>query len=211
MRWLRNILLVLLLLVGSWWLLGKLDLLPSLRDIFAPKAVEIDRTPVVVRQVRSLAQLVTIKAYTEVTADSSVRTTVGERLRDVFNPFSLEVSSRRQLIVVGKVVVQAGVNLEKLTPQQVFISQDSISLQLPPAEILDVIINPSDTEIFLEEGEWENAAVTALKGKISTKAVEELKQRGVLYQAEERAREVLLNFLRAAGFQKINITKPRLG
>lgn len=211
MRWIRNILVVFLLALASWWLLQKLNLLPSPGDIFRPKAVEIDKTPLVIRQIRPLAQLATITAYTEVTADSTMRTTIGERLRDVFNPFSAGVAMQRELIVVGKVVIHAGVNLEKITPQQLFISGDSVSMQLPAAEILDVIVNPSGTDIFLEEGEWDNAAVVALKNRIRDKAVAEVQANGVLYSAEERARDVLLNFFRAAGFTKITLTKARLG
>jgi hypothetical protein len=188
-----------------------MNLLPSLGDIFSPKKVEIDRTPVVIQQIKSLSQLVTITAYTEVTADSTMRSTLGERLRDVFNPFSVQVNMNRQLVIVGNVVVHAGVNLDKLNPQQVFIRGDSISLQLPPAEMLDVILNPSGTDIFVEEGTWNNEAVTAVKARIRDKAVSELKDRGVLYQAEERAREVLLQFFRAAGFKQVTITKSRLG
>lgn len=211
MRWIRNILVFFLLAVSVWWLLGKLDVLPSLGDLFRPKEVAIDQTPVVIRQIKPLAQLATITAYTEVVADSSVRTSVGERLRDVLNPFSVEVKMNRELIVVGKVVVHAGVDLDKLTPQHLFISRDSVSIQLPPAEVLDVIVNPSATEVFLETGEWDNAAVVALKNKLQQKAVEEVSAKGILFQAEERARDVLLNFFRAAGFTKINITKARLG
>jgi hypothetical protein len=211
MRFIRNIALTFFLFLASWWLLGKMNLLPSLGDIFSPKKVEIDRTPVVIQQIKSLAQLVTVTAYTEVTADSTMRSTLGERLRDVFNPFSVQVNMNRQLVIVGNVVVHAGVNLDKLNPQQVFIRGDSISLQLPPAEILDVILNPSGTDIFVEEGTWNNEAVTAVKARIRDKAVSELKDRGVLYQADERAREVLLQFFRAAGFKQVTITKSRLG
>lgn len=211
MRALRNILLIILLAMVAWWLMGKLNILPSLGNIFKPKEVVIDQTPIVIRQIKPLAQLATITAYTEVTADSTVRTTVGERLRDVINPFSPGVAMERQLIVVGKVVIHAGVNLEKLTPQDVFVSGDSVSIRLPAAEILDVIVNPSGTDIFLEEGEWSNAAVVAMKERIRQKAETEVKANGILFQADERARDVLLNFFRAAGFTKITITKARLG
>jgi hypothetical protein len=93
----------------------------------------------------------------------------------------------------------------------VYANGDSISIDLPQAEILDAILNPSGTEIFLEEGTWDNKAVTSLKATLQNKAVAEALSRGVLYQAEERAREVLTNFLLAAGYKKINIRKGRLG
>jgi hypothetical protein len=211
MRLLRKIVFVVLLLIGGWWLLGKMDVLPSIGEIFRPKEVEIDQTPVIIQKIKPLAQLITITAYTEVAADTSRKTTIGERLRDVFNPFTLGVQTTNNLIIVGNAVIHAGVNLQKLTPEQLYISRDSVHLNLPPAEILDVIVNPSGTDIFLEEGKWDNKAIIALKGEIRRRAVEEVTRRGVLYQAEERARVVLQNFFLAAGFQKVVIEKRRLG
>lgn len=211
MKALINIVFVLLLLLGGWWLLGKMNVLPSISDVFRSKPVEIDQTAVVIQQIRPLAQLVTITAYTEVAADTTRKTTIGERLRDVFNPFTATVPTSRHLIVVGNAVVHAGVNLEKLTPEQLYITRDSVHINLPQAEILDVIVNPSGTDIFLEEGQWDNAAIAAMKGEIRRRAVEEVTRRGVLFQAEERARVVLQNFFLAAGFQKVVIEKQRLG
>lgn len=211
MRFLQNILLLVLLLVGGWWLLGKLDIIPSIGDVFGPKEVVIDQTPLVIQQIKPLAQLATITAYTEVAADTTRKTTIGERLREVFNPFTLGVHTTRNLIVVGNAVVYAGVDLQKLTPAQLYISRDSIHLQLPPAEILDVIVNPSGIDIFLEEGQWDNAAITAMKSEIRQRAMDEVVRRGILLQAEERARVVLQNFFLAAGFGKVVIEKQRLG
>lgn len=211
MKWLRTILVVLLLAVALWWVLGRLNLLPSLGKIFAPKAVEIDQTPLVIRQIRPLAQLATITTYAEVVADTTAPASTADRLKDIFNPFSFQVRMNRRLVVVGKVMVHAGVDLEKLQPGDLYISGDSISLQLPAAAFLDVIINPSGTDIFLEEGKWDNAAMVNLKKTLQNKAVEEARSRGALYQADERARAVLTSFLQAAGFRKVTISKGRLG
>jgi len=209
MKTIRNIAIVCALLVLLWWLFSQL--LPSFGEIFSPKKVEIDQTPLVIRQIRSLAQLATVTAYTEVVADTTAPASTGDRLRDIFNPFTLKVTVNRHLVVVGRVVVHTGVDLTKLQPQDVFIKDDSISVQLPPAQVLDVILNPSATDIFLEEGRWDNAAVTALKASLQQRAVQDIKSRGVLYQADERAREVLTNFLLAAGYKKVTVIRGRLG
>jgi len=211
MKLIRNILLMVLLAVGLWWLLGKLNILPSLGRIFSPKEVTIDETPVLVQQVKPLAQLVTITAYTEVTADTTARSSTGERIRDIFNPFSFEVNMNRRLIVTGGAVVHVGVDLQKLEEKNFTVRNDSIFLQLPAAEILEVIVNPSSTAIFLEEGQWNNEAVTNLKRRIQAMAIEEVRNRGLLYQAEERARDVLTDFFIAAGFKYVSIQKSRLG
>jgi hypothetical protein len=210
MKFVRKILMVVLLLVVAWWLFRRLDIIPSFSKIFSPKEVVIDQTPLVIQQIRPLAQLATITAYTEVAADTTAPTSAGDRLKDIFNPFSLQVATTRKLVVVGKITVHAGVNLQKLRPEAIYANGDSVSIQLPPAEILDVILNPSGTEVFVEEGRWENVAVSNLKTTLQNKAVADLKSRGVLFQAEERAREVLTAFFLAAGYRKVNIVKARL-
>lgn len=211
MRVIRNIFVLLLLAVAAWWALSKMDILPSFRKVFAPKETIIDQTPIVIQQIRPLAQLVTVTAYTEVIKDTTKAASTGERLRDVLNPFSFRVNVNHRLIVVGKVVVQAGVDLQKLQEADVFVQGDSIRIQLPAAEVLDAVINPSGTDIFLEEGRWDNTAVAGLKTSLRQKAVEEMKNRGLLYQADERARVVLTNFFLAAGYKKVNIIRGRLG
>jgi hypothetical protein len=120
------------------------------------------------------------------------------------------VHTTRRLVVTGSVVVHAGADLSGLQPQNIFARGDSISFRLPPARILDVILNPSGTEIFLEEGSWDNAAVAALKARLQDKAIAEMVQRGILYQADVKAKEVLTAFFLAAGFKKVNIVTGRL-
>ena len=73
MRFIKNGILILLLVVGGWWLLSKLNLLPSLGDLLAPKAVQIDETATIVKDIQPLAQLVTLSAYNEIVVDSVVK------------------------------------------------------------------------------------------------------------------------------------------
>lgn len=211
MKFIRNILIVLLLAMGAWWLLGKMDILPSLGNVFKSKEVVIDDTPVIIEQIKPLAELITITAYTEVTADTSKKATTGERLRDVFNPFKFDVETDKKLVVIGKVIIHAGVDLSTLQPDQVFVSDDSVHINLPKAKILDVIINPSATEVFLETGKWDAASINNLKQRMKQNAIAEVQRRGILYQAEQRAVEVLTDFFKAAGYQQVTIGAGRLG
>src|SRR5947209_7007739 len=146
MKRLRNILILVMLILLTGWLWGKWHLFPSIENLFAPKEVKIDPTPVVIQQVRSLAQLVTVTAYTEVAADTTAPASTIDKLKEILNPLSFNVHTNRTLVVIGKVTVHVGVDLSQLHTENIYIRDDSLSIQLPPAQVLDAILNPSGTD-----------------------------------------------------------------
>ena len=82
----------------------------------------------------------------------------------------------------------AGTDLSALMPDDFYIDKDSVSMQIPPARIFDVITNPSDFSTFSETGEWTPEAVTLVKQK-----------------ANQRSKAVMENFLRSLGYSRIHI------
>lgn len=205
MRWIKKIIVLIILVFAGWWLLSRINVIPSFGDWFKPKKVMIDQTPVLLQEIKPLAQLVTLSAYDEIVADSTQRTTIGERITSILNPFKFDVNTEKKLIVIGKAMTHVGIDLQKMTTKNIQVVNDSIHIDLPPAEILDVIVNPSGTEVFLEQGNWDDAAVEALKSHIQSIAVEHVKSKGLLQQSEAKARQVFTNFFLAAGFKKVTI------
>ena len=206
MRRVKKIMMIVLVLLAGWWVVSRLPSIPSLGNLFKPKKVIIDSTPVLLEEIKPLAQLVTISAYDELVADSTVPTTIRERLTSLLNPFKFDkVYTEKKLVVIGKSMVHVGIDLEKLTNRSIQVVGDSIHIYLPPAEVLDVIVNPSGTEIFLEQGHWDPAAVEAVKQKIQWLAVQRVKEKGLLQQSEAKARSVFTQFFIAAGFKKVGI------
>ena len=201
MKWLRNLLIVILLLLIAGWLFTRYKVLPSLNDIFKPKPVLIANTPVVVKQIQAIAQLVTISAYEELVADTTVTDT---RTIDIpLLPAIIIPSPTRKLVIIGKCTTNIGIDMQQLRDGDISGTRDSIRIVLPPAQILDVMINPSDVEVFIEEGAWDNTAVTNLKNKIRYLAVSDAMSRGLLAQSERKAIEVLTNFFKGAGYRQV--------
>jgi hypothetical protein len=71
---------------------------------------------------------------------------------------------------------------------------------------LQTILNPSDFETFIEEGNWSEEAVTALKIKIRNKINEEAIQQGIPEKADARCKIILENYLTNTGFKKVSIS-----
>jgi Protein of unknown function (DUF4230) len=210
-RMVRRPLVLVLLVVAIIFLLQKIQWLPSFKDLFKSQPVLIENTPLVIQEIKSIAQLYTAQLYAEVVADSTILYTTGianTTIRALGLPgFPVPESKKLVLIVKGKVI--AGVDLQKLDSSRVQTFGDSIAIQLPPAKIIDILTNPSDIETFIEEGTWTEAERTAVKNKARNILQAEALRQNLTNKANDQARLVLEDFLRLSGFSKINLSfKP---
>lgn len=189
------------------WVTSK-QWLPSFKNIFAAQPVVIDNTPILIKEINELAQLCTITAHDEVVVDSvdnKFLKTYGDAVAGIANAFQMR-GTEKKLVVIGKGKIIAGVDLKKLTPDRIRTNQDSVQVQLPAAEILDAIMNPSDFEIFVESGIWSDEAVKAVKIKARNLMINRALQQQILSKAAARSKALLENFLRSAGFKYVQVT-----
>jgi hypothetical protein len=206
LRQFRNYLVLFLALLAIWFILGKMKIIPSFRDIFASKAVRIDDTPILIKDIKELAELTTMVSIDEVVVDSITADPTTLAIKNItglsLNPFS---SGYDQLVLICKGRVIAGTDLTSLGSGNIYRDKDSVSLGLPPARILEIIINPSDVETFIEKGDWTTEAFE----KVKIRAREKMKARAlsedILGKANARARLLMDNFLHQSGFTKVNV------
>jgi Protein of unknown function (DUF4230) len=193
-----------IILVLIYWVLSKFDLLPSFGSIFKPKPVVIDNTPILVEEIKKLSQLVTITVFDEVVIQQEKTDTKYLNNPEALIP--LPYQSTAKLVLVGRGKVMAGINFAKLTEKDCFIKGDSVSIKLPAAEILTVVMNPSDFETFSETGNWNPEDVTAVKLKARDKLINRAMQQQILQKAGSKSIETAKKFLRLLGFTRINIS-----
>lgn len=187
--WLWLIISIILLVL----LLQKFNLLPSFREIFKTQQVSIDETPLVIQQIRSIAELNTASLYHEFVIDSTVPSII---------PLQ---SLKKRLVLIAKGKVTAGVNLQLLDSSRMFVKGDSVSIQLPGAAVTGVELNPSSFETFYENGRWSGAEVSAVKMKARQILIKEATRRKLVKSANENAKRTVTDFLHAAGFTRINV------
>jgi len=207
MRTLRKIVIIFILIIAGFWLLRKLDVFPSFKNLFTAKEVVIDETPILIQQIKSIGQLITYSAYDEVVSDSII-TTRGSAFVNSFNslaPVPLLPSADKQLVLIGRGKVLAGTDLTLLTDTSMSITNDTLRVYLPPPQILDAILNPADFETFIEKGEWTNEEVTMVKTKARRKMVERALRQNILVKAGTKAKSVMEDFLGNLGYKKVII------
>jgi hypothetical protein len=197
----RTILILSVTVVVVVFLLRKTRLIPSLSEMFSSRTIRVEETPMVVKDIQGLSQLITMTSYDEVSADSIRLGTTDMVVQ--FLPLPRGMVSPDRLVIVGKGKVVAGLNLASLGEHDINVTGDSVSIKLPPATILEVVMNPSDFSTFSEEGNWTPDAVTKVKLKAREKMVRRALNQGILPKAEARGKLLVENFLKVSGFKKV--------
>jgi hypothetical protein len=203
-KFLQKYLLAIAAILVIIFLFQKINWLPSFKNIFSSKPVIIEETPVIIKEINTLAQLITITYSDEVVMDTAK---VGNGMPSLLPTAigSILTPSVDKLVIIGRGKVVAGTDLKNLQEKDMNITGDSIHVVLPHSKILETIINPSDFETFIETGKWNEDAVTALKIKIRNQINQNALQQNMLQQADERSKNIIENFLRSTGFKKIEI------
>lgn len=204
MRSLRRIFITLLILFVAYWLISKV-VVPSFRNIFKSKPVTIDETPILIKEIKSIGQLVTYSSIDEVVVDTVAKTR-GSAFVNRFNRLvPVLPSADKKLVLIGRGKVLAGTNLSLLTDTSVSIEKDTVRFYMPKAVILDAILNPSDFETFIERGQWSNEEVTLVKAKARREIIQHALQQDILQKAETKAKAIMENFLRNLGYKEVLI------
>lgn len=186
------------------FLFEKVSRLPSLKDIFSSKPVLIEATPVIIKEINTLAQLITVTFTDEVVMDTAK---IGNGMPSLLpTPIgTLLTPAVDKLVIIGRGKVLAGTDLKNLKDKDVTVTGDSIHVFLPGAKILQTIVNPSGFETFVEKGNWNEEAVTALKMKIRNTIAQHAIQQNILEQADARCKNIIEIFLKNTGFKKVRI------
>lgn len=186
------------------FLFQKINWLPSFKNIFGSKPVVIEATPVIITEINTLAQLITITFTDEVVMDTAK---IGNGMPSLL-PTSIGTiltPGVDKLVMIGRGKVLAGTDLKNLQEKDINVTGDSIHVSIPHAIILQTIINPSDFETFSEKGNWDESALTALKIKIRNEITRRAIQQNILQKANTRSENIIETFLKNTGFKKVTI------
>ena len=163
----------------------------------------IDDTPVIVTKIRSLGQLTTACYYDEMVLTRSKQNSfsaspLGSLARDGFGK---DVDDH--LVLIAKGTVRAGVDLLEMGPEDIRFSGDTVYVRLPAPQYLDIIVNPSDFEVFAESGKWAHEEVTKLQDTARQRLIMEADHAGLKRKAYEGAMDAVTDLLVASGYTYI--------
>ena len=189
MRRLRQIFLMVVALVifaGGIWLGFTIT-----RWMKVGSGLHLENTATVVRQVQTLSDLVTVKYVLEKVVI----------LEDV------KWYGENRVLLLAHGIVKAGIDLKRLTAEDVTISGKTIRLRLPPPQITDAYLDDPRSQVIDHSTGLLRAFDKDLEQTARQNAVDDIRRAarndGILDEADKRARLELELFLRQAGFEQV--------
>ena len=162
--------------------------------------LRIDKTAAVVEQVRRMGELSSAGFYEELVLTDRDDSYLGE-LRRVDG--IRRIAGSGDFVIICKGRVRAGFDLSKMKQSDFYASGDTLRVTLPPVEVLDVIINPTDYEHFSGHRTHEETVGIILQAKQRLRA--DAVQAGVLDQAEASGVASLQRLFYSLGYKEVDI------
>jgi hypothetical protein len=153
--------------------------------------LHLANTATVVEQVQTLSDLVTVKYVLEKVVI----------LEDV------KWYGENRVLLLAHGIVKAGIDLKRITAADVAISGKTISLRLPPPQIVDAYLDDKNSQVVDRTTGLLRAFDKDLEQTARANAVDDIRRAartdGILVEADKRARLELELFLRQAGFERV--------
>ena len=178
------IVVLIVLALGAW--LGS-----SFRNLTGNTGANAYNTATVVRQVQTLAQLVTVKYVMEKVV--------------VYEDVKWFPGGDNRVLMIAHGIVKAGVDLEKLKPEDIEFSEKRVRIHLPAAQIMDCYLDDRQTQVVERTTGILRTFDKDLEQTARKIAVEDVRRgarsAGILKDADERARHQLEKFFQQMGFE----------
>ena len=173
----------------------------SIFDNLFGKGIQYEKTANVITEIRNISEFTSACYYEELVmaeVKDSENTT-----NKVVKMLGRGAVSKDEICLIMDGKVRAGFDLSKVADNAIAISGDTLTMTLPKPEIFDVIVNPSDCEIYVEDGKWSHEQVTAIQASARTRIKEDALNYGILDQADKIGRERLTDLFKTFGFNTV--------
>ena len=217
-----TIILILLAVAGAVYALFKMGIIGKDKRVPA-----IEETPNIVEAVEQIQELCTEYYYDEVMVkDSVLKSGASRTLTDAANSagnffsnlFTKKESNagesskkqiisqlEKELVVIVKVTCRVGFDLRQILEDDgMQVNGDTLFINLPKAQFLETIVNPTHLDIFSESGSWDfpqelQEVIKYAKMTVEQRAIND----NILEKADKSGRKILECLFSTMGFKVI--------
>ena len=169
----------------------------------------IDATANVVTEMKKISEFTSACFYEEIVLQEKktkdiADNAVGNKIAGLMGKKGGLVNDELVIVASGK--VRAGFRLNNLDANHVSIIGDTLTVNLPKAEIFDVIVNPSGFDIYIEDGTWDHEQVTTVENKAVGQIKADAERDGILDKATKSGVKKLTEMFKTFGFPVVKVT-----
>ena len=165
------------------------------------RSLKIEETATLVDQVRRIGELSSAGYYEELVLTDHDDSYLAEIKRATGLH---RLTGSDDFVIICKGRVRAGFDFTKMEAADFALAGDTLRLTLPPVEILDVVINPTDYELFAGHRTHEETIGIILLAKQRLRA--DAVRAGILDQAELSAETTLRRLFASMGSPNLVLT-----
>jgi hypothetical protein len=159
---------------------------------------KIYSTPVLLKQVQSLSELVTVKYVLEKVQAEEIPSE---------NLIGQVIGSQNKILLLAHGVVKAGIDLKEIKPEDISISDKKITMTLPPPQITDAYLDDKLTKVIDRETGLLAPPDKDLEQTTRQHAIDDIRraarENNILKEADDRARLQLTNLFHQLGFSEV--------
>ncbi len=198
-----TVLLVILVLVGGYF--GLKVAFPNF-NLSLKKELKIAETANVVEQIKKISEFTTACYYEEFVLTNERSDAPNKNVSKALGFMRVEADSiHNEIAIICKATVRAGYDLSEITENDLKVSKDTVSIKLPSPKVFDVIMNPSDYEIYVEEGKWSHEEITAMQTNAQKDVLVDAVNFGILKKADEVGKVRIEELFKTFGFNVVNV------
>lgn len=169
------------------------------------EGLKIDETANVVTEIRKIAQFTSACYYEDIILkETKANESLGGKVVNTFSKKDKPILED-EIVIVASGNVRAGFDLSKLSEKDIVIHDSILEVTLPKAKIFEVIVNPSDFDIYIEDGTWSHEQVTKVENKAMNKIRKDAINDGLLDKATELGVAKLSELFKTFGYKEVVI------
>ena len=169
------------------------------------EGLKIDETANVVTEIRKIAQFTSACYYEDIILkETKANESLGGKVVNTFSKKDKPILED-EIVIVASGNVRAGFDLSKLSEKDIVIHDSILEVTLPKAKIFEVIVNPSDFDIYIEDGTWSHEQVTKVENKAMNKIRKDAINDGLLDKATELGVAKLAELFKTFGYKEVVI------
>lgn len=196
-----TVVVVILVLVGVYF-----GLKVAFPNFSFKKELKIADTANVVEQIKKISEFTTACYYEEFVLVKERNDAPGKGKSKMLGLMHVEADSiHNEIAIICKATVRAGYDLSEITESDLKVSKDTVSIMLPSPKVFDVIMNPSDYEVFVEDGKWSHEEITTMQTNAQKDVLVDAVNFGILKKADEVGKVRIEELFKTFGFNVVNV------
>ena len=208
---------ILVLSVALDGFLNKFSFLNKFKGLFTHE-LSIDKTANVVTQIKEISEFTTACYYEELVIqkekysvkEKNAESSVWNKVKQMAGvnvgeeePAAPDSTLDGRLVLIVKSKVRAGYDLSKVEENDIVLAGDTLSIKLPEPEIFDIIVNPSDWEIYYRKGDWADDEIRNIQSGAKDEIKQDAIDYGLLEKAVSSGKESLKSLFKTIGVSEV--------